>query len=145
MLERKRERHVSCVVKVKTENLCRTVWAKQCLYFRFKVKKWLTGLLPSSSAFFFFGKCENLGRSDDAKRRKKGGWPYKTKTTPNNQLITKNATLPYTLLSCRTRRVFLTRHWELKKWAAIRYSRKNGVFRNWRANKHLTSISWWLC
>ena len=116
MLERKRERHVSCVVKVKTENLCRTVWAKQSLYFRFKVKKWLTAVITFLVGLFCFGKCKNLGWSEDAKQRKKGGigWTYKTTPPPNNQLITKNATSPYTLLSCGTRRVFLTRYWKLE-------------------------------
>ena len=40
----------------------------------FQVKIGLTTLL----VLFFFENSKNLGRSDDAKRRKKRGWPYKT-------------------------------------------------------------------
>ena len=47
-----------------------------CSFFRlkelFQVKNGLTTSLP----FFFFENAKNLGRSDDAKRRKKKrGWP----------------------------------------------------------------------
>ena len=63
-----RERKVSSIVKVKAENLRGTVWAKQCLYFRFKVNKWLTGLLPSSTAFFlkiWVGRTTLNGKKGD--------------------------------------------------------------------------------
>ena len=33
------------------------------------------GLTTSLLVFFFFENAKNLGRSDDAKRRKKRGWP----------------------------------------------------------------------
>ena len=45
-----------------------------CSFFRlkelFQVKNGLT-----TSLLFFFENAKNLGRSDDAKRRKKRGWP----------------------------------------------------------------------
>ena len=46
----------------------------------FKIKriisseKWFKYVITSSS-FYFFENVKNLGRSDDAKRRKKRGWP----------------------------------------------------------------------
>ena len=47
-----------------------------CSFFRlkelFQEKNGLTTSLP-----FFFENAKNLGRSDDAKRRKKRGWPKK--------------------------------------------------------------------
>ena len=47
-----------------------------CLFFRlkelFQVKNGLTTLLHF---FFLFDNPKNLGRSDDAKRREKRGWP----------------------------------------------------------------------
>jgi len=43
---------------------------KHRLFFRLKVKKGLTFLM--TELFVFLEKCENLGRSDDAKRKKKG-------------------------------------------------------------------------
>ena len=36
--------------------------------------KWLKNVV-SFFFFFFFENAKNLGRSDDAKRRKKRGWP----------------------------------------------------------------------
>ena len=46
-----------------------------CSFFRlkelFQVKNGVT-----TSLLFFFENAKNLGRSDDAKRRKKRGWPY---------------------------------------------------------------------
>ena len=48
-----------------------------CLFFRlkelFQVKNGLTTLLHFF--FFLFDNPKNLGRSDDAKRREKRGWP----------------------------------------------------------------------
>ena len=48
-----------------------------CSFFRlkelFQVKNGLTTSLPFFSCF---ENAKNLGRSDDAKRRKKRGWPY---------------------------------------------------------------------
>ena len=47
-----------------------------CSFFRlkelFQVK---SGLTTSLIFFFLFENAKNLGRSDDAKRRKKRGWP----------------------------------------------------------------------
>ena len=46
----------------------------------FRVKNGLT-----TSLLFFFENAKNLGRSDDAKRRKKRGWPNKQRNFTNNQ------------------------------------------------------------
>ena len=35
-------------------------------------EKWLNNVV---TFYFFFESAKNLGRSDDAKRRNKGGWP----------------------------------------------------------------------
>ena len=47
-----------------------------CSFFRlkelFQVK---SGLTTSLLFFFLFENAKNLGRTDDAKRSKKGGWP----------------------------------------------------------------------
>ena len=46
-------------------------------FFRLKeLFQMKNGLTKSLLLFFFFENAKNLGRSDDAKRRKKGGWPY---------------------------------------------------------------------
>ena len=71
-----REKHVPSEVKVKTErDLCETVWTKQCIYFRLKMKKMVDWVIITFLISFSFFKCENLGRSDHAKQREKGGWP----------------------------------------------------------------------
>ena len=42
-----------------------------CSFFIISSEKWFNYVVT----FFFFEKAKNLGRSDDAKRRKKRGWP----------------------------------------------------------------------
>ena len=46
-------------------------------FFLFRLKKLfhLKNGLTTSLLFFFFESAKNLGRWDDAKRRKKRGWP----------------------------------------------------------------------
>ena len=41
-----------------------------CSFFIISSEKWFNYVVT-----FFFEKAKNLGRSDDAKRRKKRGWP----------------------------------------------------------------------
>ena len=44
-------------------------------FFRLKELFQVKNGLTTSLLFFFFENAKNLGRSDDAKRRKKRGWP----------------------------------------------------------------------
>ena len=46
-----------------------------CSFFRLKELFQVKNGLTTSLLLFFFENAKNLGRSDDAKRRKKRGWP----------------------------------------------------------------------
>ena len=47
-----------------------------CSFFRLKELFQVKNGLTRSLLFFFFENAKTLGRSDDAKPRKKRGWPY---------------------------------------------------------------------